>query len=177
MSVSRCRLFRRDIQPPSPCWELSTRNSKGSKVLVYIPRAEGRSRRRIQGSNPLTTPRLYRRTPSSRTPRSCLERENDSRPRSNSVDRVLGHQGNAGRNFKTPLTIKRNGSSYLHKQSKDMTEDAGCKFNISDSYNRPTFPRLKKNIVFSVIFNYWKWNISVIISHNFIKNYCLNISK
>lgn len=103
MSVSRCRLFRRDIQPPSPCWELSTRNSKGSKVLVYIPRAEGRSRRRIQGSNPLTTPRLYRRTPSSRTPRSCLERENDSRPRSNSVDRVLGHQGNVGRNFKTPL--------------------------------------------------------------------------
>lgn len=71
---------------------------------LYTASAEGRSRRRIQGSNPLTTPRLYRRTPSSRTPGSCLERENDSRPRSNSVDRVLGHQGDAGRNFKTRPT-------------------------------------------------------------------------
>lgn len=32
-------------------------------------RAEGRSRRWPRGSNPLTTPRLYRRTPPSRTPR------------------------------------------------------------------------------------------------------------
>lgn len=97
-------LTRHRAQSPSSCWELSTRNSTGSKVLVYIPRVEGRSRRRIRGSNPLTIPRPYRRTSSSRTPRSCLERENDPRPRSNSVDRVLGRQGSAGRNFKTRLT-------------------------------------------------------------------------
>lgn len=97
-------LTRHRAQSPSSCWELSTRNSTGSKVLVYIPRAEGRSRRRIRGWNPLTTPRPYRKTPPSRTLRFCLERENDSRPRSNSVDRVLGCQSSAGRNFKTRLT-------------------------------------------------------------------------
>lgn len=38
--ISYRGLFWRDIEPSSPssCWELSTRNSTGSKVLVYIPR-------------------------------------------------------------------------------------------------------------------------------------------
>jgi len=78
------------------------RRFKGPRV--YISRAEGRPRRWPQGSNPLTTPRLYRKTPPWRTPQSCLERENDPRPRSNSVDRVLGHQGLAGRNLNTRST-------------------------------------------------------------------------
>lgn len=147
MSVPRCRLFRRDIesQPPSPSWELSTRNSTGSKVLVYIPRAEGRSRRRIQGSNPLTTPRLYRRTPSSRTPRSCLERENDSRPRSNSVDRVLGHQGNARRNLKTRLTRRLRETEVricinkIRARSKHQTPNANST-SRAGFYDRSAFP-------------------------------------
>lgn len=78
-----------------------------------IYRAKGRSRRRIRGSNPLTTPRPYRRTPPSRT-RSCLERENDPRPRSNSVDRVLGRQGSVGRNLKTRL-MRYGGNLCLNK--------------------------------------------------------------
>lgn len=46
------------------------------------------------------------RTPSPRRAArslACLacERENDPRPRSNSVDRVLGRQGSAGRNLET----------------------------------------------------------------------------
>lgn len=184
MSVPRCRLFRRDIesQPPSPSWELSTRNSTGSKVLVYIPRAEGRSRRRIQGSNPLTTSRLYRRTPSSRTPRSCLERENDSRPRSNSVDRVLGHQGNARRNLKTRLTgwLRETEARILINKIRTQREIPNAN-SQAGFYNRSAFPWLKKSII--IFFCHFlgiadekiKQNLEK-IKQNLINNSIINIS-
>lgn len=90
-------------RPPSSCWELSTRNSTGSKVLVYMLSARaGEIAEVAPRFEPSHDPSAISEDASVEdAARSCLERENDPRPRSNSADPVLGHQGPAGRNLKT----------------------------------------------------------------------------